>query len=138
MLVSELMTPQVISLRQEEAVSLAARLLSRNNIGALPVCSPGGKVLGIVTDRDLVTRCIAAGKDPDRTEVAEVMSRHVATIEAGQTAEAALQIMGKEQVRRVPVVENGRLSGIVSLSDLSGLGGAEKALGEISAGISRR
>lgn len=138
MLVSELMTPQVISLRQEEAVSLAARLLSRNNIGALPVCSSGGKVLGIVTDRDLVTRCIAAGKDPNKTAVAEVMSRRVATIEADQTAEAALSLMGKEQVRRVPVVENGRLSGIVSLSDLSGLGGVEKTLEEISAGISRR
>lgn len=138
MLVSELMTSQVISLRSEESAALAARLLSRNNIGALPVCDGGGRVLGIVTDRDLVTRCMALGKDPGATPVTEIMSRRVATVEPDMAAETALELMGKEQVRRVPVTENGRLSGMVSLSDLSHLKGAETVLEEISAGISRR
>ncbi len=138
MLVSELMSVQVISLRTDESVSLAARLLSRNNIGALPVCDGAGYVRGIVTDRDLVTRCMAQGRNPETTSVAEIMSRRIATIEPGETVETALRLMGKEQVRRVPVTEKGRLSGMVSLSDLSHLKGAETVLEKISAGVSRR
>ena len=138
MRISELMTAQVISMRAEETVSLAARLLSRGNVGALPVCAENGRVLGIVTDRDLVTRCLALGKDPDRTPVEEVMSRHVKTLSGQAPAETALALMSREQIRRVPVTENGRLSGIVSLSDLSQVQGAEAALGAVSAGISRR
>lgn len=138
MLVSQLMTPQVISLRAEEPAALAARLLSRNNVGALPVCSAAGTVVGIVTDRDLVTRCMAPGLDPDRTPISRIMSRHVVTAEAGETVETVMDRMGREQVRRLPVTEGGRLTGMVSLSDVSRQAGAGTVLEEISAGVSRR
>lgn len=138
MLVSQLMSGPVISLRGEEPAALAARLLSRGNFGALPVCGPEGRVVGIVTDRDLVTRCMAPGMDPAHTPVSRIMSRHVTTVEADTPVEAVMALMGREQIRRLPVTAHGRLAGMVSLSDLCRQDGAGTLLAKISDGVSRR
>ena len=73
----EIMTAQVVRVRPEEPVGVAARLLTQYNIGALPVCGQDGTLRGLLTDRDIVTRCLAAGKDPKKTRVSEVMSSQV-------------------------------------------------------------
>ena len=74
MKVRELMSQPVIRIGAEEPVAVAARTLTHYNIGALPVCDSGGRICGMVTDRDIVTRCLASGKSPERTTVREIMS----------------------------------------------------------------
>ena len=112
----DVMTNPVIRIHPEESVSVAARMLEHYNIGALPVC---GHVCGLVTDRDLVTRCLAAGKLPSATAVREVMTSGVIAATPDMDVTAAAGMMGRAQVRRLPVLENGRLCGMVSLGDLS-------------------
>ena len=120
MRIRDCMSCAVVTIAPEESVALAARLLARHDLGALPVCGHRGKLLGMVTDRDIVTRCIAAGQDPARVPVSDIMSRHPAVVRGdGDLREAAAR-MSARQVRRLPVVEeDGRLAGIVSLNDLA-------------------
>ena len=115
----EIMTGTVVRINPEETVAVAARTLARYNIGMLPVCGGDGRLCGVVTDRDLVTRCIAAGKEPTRTTVREVMTSNVVSARHDMDTVAAAQLMGRQQIRRLPVLENGRLCGMVSLGDLA-------------------
>ena len=119
MKVKELMTQPVIQIAPGESVSVAARTLTHYNIGALPVCSAGGVLCGVVTDRDLVIRCMASGKDPGKTTVREVMTGNVSCAAPDMDVGAAAHLMGRQQVRRLPVVEGGRLCGMLSLGDLT-------------------
>ena len=138
----EIMTDAVVKIGPEESVAVAARTLAHYNIGALPVCSANGKLCGIVTDRDLVTRCVAAGRRPEATPVREIMTSHVISAHPDMAAAAAAQLMGRQQIRRLPVVENGRLCGMVSLADLANREesayDATDALAEISSNVSVR
>ena len=115
----EIMTGTVVRINPEETVAVAARTLARYNIGMLPVCGGDGRHCGVVTDRDLVTRCIAAGKEPTRTTVREVMTSNVVAARQDMDTVAAAQLMGRQQIRRLPVLENGKLCGMVSLGDLA-------------------
>lgn len=119
MKIREVMTQPVIRIGADETVEVAARTLAHYNIGALPVCGSDGRVQGLITDRDLVTRCIAAGRDPGRTKVSQVMSGCVVGIEPDLDTKDAAEIMGRRQIRRLPVLENERLCGMVSLADLT-------------------
>ena len=119
MLVKEVMTSSVVSIAPEESAALAARLLARHGLGALPVCSAEGILRGMVTDRDIVVRCVAAGDDPERTRVAEIMTRRVLAAEPDRSVDEAARLMAREQVRRLPVQEHGRLVGMVSLGDVA-------------------
>lgn len=138
MKVSEIMTQNVISLREDESAFLAAKLLERNHVGALPVCDDSGRVTGILTDRDVVTRCIALSRNPRDTPVSKIMTRQVAVVQEKTEVSEAAAIMGRQQIRRIPVVNQGKLSGIVSLCDVARVMEAEPCLREISEGISRR
>ena len=142
MKVRELMTNQVIRIHPEEPVEVAARTLTQYNIGALPVCGWDGQVYGMVTDRDLVTRCMAPGRAAGEVKVADVMTNRVVMAGPDMDVGAAAHLMGREQVRRLPVVENGRLCGMVSLADLAatengGLDAAD-ALMDITANICKK
>ena len=119
MKVRDIMTAQVVRIHPEESVSVAARLLEHNNIGILPVCGSDGRLRGVVTDRDLVTRCLAAGRMPGNTPVREVMTTQMVTARPDMDTGAAAHLMGRKQVRRLPVLENGRLCGMLSLGDLA-------------------
>lgn len=139
MKIQELMTAQVVTIAPEESAALAARLLTRHSLGALPVCDHKGHLLGIVTDRDIITRCVAAGQDPKRVTAAEIMSRGVETISPEEDIHAAAKRMGEHQVRRLPVIEGKKLVGMVSLGDLAARrkweSEAAEALGEISVNL---
>ena len=142
MKIRELMSDPVIRIHPEESVAVAARTLTRYNIGILPVCGNDGRVCGLVTDRDLVTRCIASGRSASTTPVREVMTTQILSVRPDMDANAAALIMGRAQVRRLPVLENGRLCGMVSLGDLAvteqtGMDAAD-ALEGISKGVCRR
>lgn len=138
----DMMTHPVVRIHPEESVAVAARTLARYNIGALPVCGGDGRICGVVTDRDLVTRCVAAGRQPASTPVREIMTTQVVSARLDMDAAAAAYLMGKQQIRRLPVVENGRLCGMVSLADLANREetayDATDALTEISSNISVR
>lgn len=133
MKVRQIMTNSAVSVGAGENVEVAARTLHRYNIGALPVCGSDGKLCGMVTDRDLVLRCVAAGKQPGQTPVRDVMTRRVISVTPETSVEEARSLMAQSQVRRLPVTENGRLCGILSLGDLATHGADGQALAQISA-----
>lgn len=138
----EVMTNPVVRIHPDETVAVAARTLTHYNIGILPVCGNDGRVCGLVTDRDLVTRCMASGRSPATTPVREVMTNKVISAAPDMDATAAADLMGREQIRRLPVLENGRLCGMVSLGDLAvqkeSCIDAGDALSEISSTLSSR
>ena len=138
----DMMTHPVVRIHPEESVAVAARTLARYNIGALPVCGGDGRICGVVTDRDLVTRCIAAGRQPGATPGRDVMTTQVVSARPDMDTATAAYLMGKQQIRRLPVVENGRLCGMVSLADLANREesayDASDALTEISSNVSVR
>ncbi len=142
MKLKDLMTAQPVQISPEETVTVAARTLARCNIGSLPVCDQSGVLKGMVTDRDLVIRCLASGKKPEDTKVWEIMTTGVVSAEPEMEAVTAAHLMGRQQIRRLPVVEQGRLCGMVSLGDLanhreSAVNAAE-ALTDISSNLSVR
>lgn len=119
MLVQDIMSRQLISAHEQDCAAFAARLLSRYNIGMLPVCSKDGTLRGIVTDRDLALRCLANEEDPTQLRLADIMTRRVITAAPEQSVAAAAQLMAREQIRRLPVTQGRRVVGILSLSDLA-------------------
>lgn len=137
----DIMTKQVVTVDRNETVAVAARLLSRSNVGALPVVDSSG-LCGVVTDRDLLLRCVAADRDPAKTRVSEVMTRQLVEAKPDMDTGAAAHLMGRNQIRRLMVVENGKLCGVVSLGDLANREetwpDAADALGDISSNISSR
>jgi CBS domain-containing protein len=97
---------------------MSARSLTHYNIGALPVVE-NGNICGMLTDRDIVTRCLAADRDPNKTTVEQIMTRDIRGTRPDMEASVAANLMGKLQVRRLPVLEDGKLCGMVSLGDLA-------------------
>jgi len=138
----EVMTNPVIRIHPDETVAVAARTLTHYNIGALPVCGNDGRVCGVVTDRDIVTRCLAAGRGAEDTAVREVMTSGIIAARPDMDTSIAASLMGSKQIRRLPVMENGKLCGMVSLGDLArkeeSSMEAGDALTEISSNLSSR
>lgn len=137
MRVSDLMNTNVVSITPDEPTLLAARLLHRHNIGALPVCSLDGRLRGVVTDRDIVLRCVAMESDPQTTRVREIMTRGVTTAAPADDVREAAHKMAHDQIRRLPVVDDGgKVVGMLSLGDMAKTQAfdmeASKALSEIS------
>lgn len=142
MFVCDIMTDQVISICEDEPVTAAARLMKQHNFGSLPVRDEKGKLKGILTDRDIVIRCVAADENPGDVKIGEVMSRNLVTIPSSEDADKAAKFMAKAQVRRIPVTDNGILVGIVALGDIARSSRfemeASEALSEISSTFRRR
>ena len=142
MKVQEVMTQTVIRISAEESAAVAARTLTHYNIGALPVCGGDGRLCGVLTDRDIVTRCLAAGQQPEKTLVRSIMTNNVVSVRPDMDLGVAASLMAKRQVRRLPVVENGNLCGMISLGDLSrneqSAPDATDALAEISSNVAQR
>ncbi|MDD7220792.1 MAG: CBS domain-containing protein [Oscillospiraceae bacterium] len=142
MRVRDLMSKSVVTIAPEESAALAARLLSRHELGALPVCAADGTLVGIVTDRDIVTRCVAAGEEPGRVPVRDIMSPAPSVITPETPISDAARLMAQRQVRRLPVVEQGHVVGMLSLGDLARSRRtdteAAAALSDISASLRRK
>ncbi len=131
------MSKNVVYLKPEESVSNAANVLARHHIGMIPVCSSDGKICGVVTDRDIVLRCIACESTPEETALREIMTRGIVSVSPDADVREAIQSMSSQQVRRLPVVEANHVVGILSLSDLARCQSFDmetlKALSQISA-----
>ena len=142
MKICEIMSERVVTIDAEEPVSAAARLMKSHNIGSVPACGKDGRLRGIITDRDIVLRCVAGDADPQTTPVREIMSRGIVTAQPFDDVEKAARLMSLDQVRRLPILDGGRVVGIVALSDLARSCECEmeaaEALTEISANLRRR
>jgi CBS domain-containing protein len=118
--IADLMTPEPITVRPDDTVQRAAQLMDELNVGALPVCDDEDHLVGIVTDRDITVRAIAAGLHPAITSVDLVMSDRVRSCTPWQSPDEVLQQMATVQIRRLPVLDGAdRLIGIVALGDLA-------------------
>ena len=116
--IKDIMSKSVVSIHPNESVEVAARTMTQYNIGVLPVCA-NGKLCGVITDRDIVTRCLAANRLPANTQVRQVMTQQVTTAGPDMEIGVAAHLMGRMQIRRLPVVEDGKLCGMVSLGDMA-------------------
>lgn len=117
--VRQIMTDRVITVGQDEPVTAAVRLFERCNLGALPVCDGAGRLRGMITDRDVVLRCLARDAAPAETKISEIMSRGIVTARPGDSVEHAAALMARDRVRRLPVTEEGRPVGMLSVCDLA-------------------
>jgi CBS domain-containing protein len=129
--IREVMTADPRTVSSDATLQDAAREMKGGDIGAVLV-EDGGSVAGILTDRDIVVRAIAEGRDPSSTKVADVASRDVATLTPDSSVEEAIKIVREQNVRRIPVLQDGRPAGIVSIGDLAIERDSESALADIS------
>ena len=118
MKVKDIMTKSVVSLNSNDTVKTAANIMSEHNIGSVPVCD-SNNVIGIITDRDIALRCVAEGKDCTNQVVREIMSSNPAVGTPEMDVQDASRIMSERQIRRLPIVENKNLVGVVSLGDIA-------------------
>ena len=102
----------------ETNVCDCAKIMSNNKIGCVPVCNNENQVVGIVTDRDVILRTIACDKDCKQTPVSEIMTTNVCVCEANCEIEEAEDLMSKNAIRRLPVIENNKIVGIITLGNL--------------------
>ncbi len=118
MKVKDIMTKNVAYIKPDTTVADAAKLMQQHNVGSIPVCDQTG-VVGVVTDRDIVLRNVTAGQDPKSTRVSTIMTTSIATVSSDTDVNKVGDIMSKNQIRRIPVVDNNSLVGIVALGDLA-------------------
>lgn len=130
------MTPDVQCVSPQTNLVDTAGLMQELNVGSLPVCEQE-EVRGIVTDRDIIVRAVAAAADPKQTRVRDVMTEGVACVYDDEDVSAASRVMEERKIRRVPVMNrNNRLVGIVSLGDLA-VDGSASLSGEVLQDVSR-
>ena len=129
--VRDAMTEDPRSIGPSTSVVEAARLMRDEHIGSLPI-TDGETLMGMITDRDITTRVVAEGSDLATTSVGDVYSQDLISVEPDKDLEEALMLMARHQVRRLPVVEEGRLVGIVAQADIAlTLSADEKKTGEL-------
>ncbi len=117
--VRDVMTPNPYTVSESDALREAARIMKEQDTGVVPVVS-GKKIIGMVTDRDIVVRCIAEGKNPLDARVSDAMSKSVRKVRDDATIDEVIGMMKSSEIRRVPVVDrNDEIVGIVSMKDVS-------------------
>jgi CBS domain-containing protein len=116
--VQDVMTSNPTSVEASSPVAEAARIMKQEHVGIVPIVE-GDRLVGTVTDRDIAVRIVAEGKDPQSTNVGEIASTDPVTVDPQHDLDEALRLMASHQVRRLPVVEGGRLVGIVAQADVA-------------------
>ncbi|QBD84093.1 CBS domain-containing protein [Clostridium tetani] len=135
MKINNIMTKDIVSLQAEDTVEHAAQLMKEHGVGSLPICNEG-KIVGIITDRDIALRSVARGESIQNQTVRNIMTSNPITVSPNISATEAAEIMSKKQIRRLPVVENKNLVGMVSLGDISTEPNLENSAGKALTGIS--
>ena len=118
MKVKDIMTKNVAYIKPDTSVVDAARLMQQHNVGSIPVCDQNG-VVGMVTDRDIVVRIVITGTDPKATPVSNIMTTNVTSVSPDTDTHDLGDLMSQKQIRRIPVVDQNTLVGIVALGDLA-------------------
>ena len=137
MKISEVMTTDVATASVDTTLEEIATMMRAENVGAIPILDEDEELAGIVTDRDIVIRCIADGKDATEATAEDILSYRVDSISPDQNVEAAARLMASKQIRRLPVVENGKLVGIISIGDLAVKTNEDKLLSHTLEDVSR-
>ena len=131
-MVRDVMSRQPLTVEDSATVMDAARAMREANIGDVIVLK-GGSICGMVTDRDIVIRAVAEGRDPKSIKVGAICSADVATVAPDETVDKVISLMRQKAIRRVPVVEGGKPVGVISLGDLAIEKDSKSALADISA-----
>ncbi|NLY44216.1 MAG: CBS domain-containing protein [Clostridiaceae bacterium] len=119
MRLKDIMTNNVVYVSMDTPVEQVAQLMQKHNIGSVPVCDENGSIRGIITDRDIVVRNVAHGTDPKTLKASDIMTSQVTTASPDMDVREASRMMAQKQIRRLPVVENNTLVGMVALGDLA-------------------
>jgi len=128
--VRDVMTPNPQCLSEKDTLRDAARIMKEQDTGVVPVVD-GKKVIGLITDRDIVVRCIAEGKNPMDTRVGDAMTKSVRKVKEDATINEVLTMMSSAEIRRLPVVDrNDDLVGIVSIGDVAREGKQDGKVGQ--------
>jgi CBS domain-containing protein len=133
--IKEVMTRDVRACEPNATIADAAKLMAQEDVGPVPIVEDG-RLVGIITDRDIVVRVVAEGRDPNATTVKEIASTDLVTVSPSDDLDEVLNLLAERQVRRLPVVEGDRLVGIVAQADVARLG-KDKKTGEVVEEISR-
>ncbi|MFC4463595.1 CBS domain-containing protein [Streptomyces xiangluensis] len=115
----EIMHAGATCIQENETLQDAARRMKELDVGALPICGEDDRLHGIITDRDIVVKCLAKGKDPRTVTAGQLEQGKPITIDAGADANQVLQAMEEHKIRRLPVIDNHRLVGMISEADLA-------------------
>jgi CBS domain-containing protein len=118
MKIKDIMSTEVASLNSDDSIEKAAQLMKEHDTGSLPVCNQN-QVIGIVTDRDITIRCIAGGHDSKQQKVKDIMTLNPFVGSPSMDVHDVAKIMSEKQIRRIPVVEQNNLVGVVALADIS-------------------
>ena len=137
MKIKELMTTDVITCTPSTPIMEVAKHMKNNDIGSVPVVN-NNQLVGLITDRDVIVRCIALGLDPNKTQAQDCMTKNPVTVTPETDAHEAADLMASEQVRRLPVVKNGALVGICVLGDLAVMSVHVDEAGDALSGISEQ
>ncbi|MHB8735649.1 MAG: CBS domain-containing protein [Terriglobales bacterium] len=130
MLVRDVMSRRLHTARPAESVLQAARRMRAADVGALAIVDAAGRLLGVLTDRDVVLRCVAAGRAAAGCRIGTILSGDLVTIEADAPLENAARLMAEHKVRRLPVLHCGRLVGMISLGDIAVVEPQKRQVGE--------
>jgi CBS domain-containing protein len=117
--VRDAMTTQPVTVQRSASVKSAAELMEKQDIGSLPVVDEGGSLVGMVTDRDIAIRAVAAGRDTEATQVNEILTSPTVQVMPDDSLDLALDLMAKYQVRRLPVTYDTQLVGVLAQADIA-------------------
>ncbi|HLJ73042.1 MAG TPA: CBS domain-containing protein [Thermoanaerobaculia bacterium] len=118
--IRDVMTANPVYVSDKDSIRDVARIMAREDTGVVPVCDNSRKIIGMITDRDIVVRLVAEGKDPANAKVNEAMTKNVRAVKEDSTIDEALNVMKSAEVRRVPVVNSrNEIVGIVSMGDIA-------------------
>lgn len=123
-----IMTNKIISVQKDELVSAAAKKMKQAGVGSVAV-EDQGKIVGIITDRDIVLRDVAENQNAGQTKCGDIMTRDVATATPESSIDDVAQTMSQRQVKRVPIIDQNKAVGMISLADLSQARGKKKEAG---------
>ncbi|MFE4541126.1 CBS domain-containing protein [Arthrobacter sp. NPDC056727] len=135
--VREFMTTDARCIRENQSLADAARMMLDLDCGSLPICGDDGKLKGMITDRDIVLKCVAVGRDPREVLASDLATGKPYWIDADANIDAAIEMMEKYQVRRLPVIADHKLVGIISQGDIA-RNYSEERVGELVEHISGR
>ena len=115
----DIMNAGATCIGEDQTLMQAAQMMRDMNVGSLPICGNDKRLHGIITDRDIVIKCLAEGKDPNTCTAGELAQGHIAWVDADTEMAQIVDMMGREQVKRMPVIDDHQLVGMISESDLA-------------------
>lgn len=134
--IKDIMTKSPVCVKSNDTVEKAATLMKEHDVGSIPVCE-GSNVVGMVTDRDITLKSVAGGKDTKNQKISEVMSTKVIIGNPNMSLDEASKLMSQNQIRRLPIVDNNNLVGVVALGDLATESKSDQMAGSALSGISQ-